>query len=90
MVSHIGREREIDEDETVLESTGMSSTKVGDPRKAASCAGVGHGGEQGRERGGEEGHGICAKRDQMKGVWMLCRKAKACVILENGLQILWA
>ena len=51
----------------------MSSAKVGDPRKAASCAGVGHGGEQGRERGGEEGQGICAKRDQMKGVWMVGR-----------------
>ena len=30
----------------------MSSAKAGDPREAASCGGVGHEGEQGRDRGG--------------------------------------
>uniref|UniRef100_A0A2N9GV38 Uncharacterized protein n=1 Tax=Fagus sylvatica TaxID=28930 RepID=A0A2N9GV38_FAGSY len=52
MVSHIGREKEIGEDDAASESIAMSSVKVGDSREAASCAGVGHEGEQGRERGG--------------------------------------
>ena len=30
----------------------MSSAKAGDLREAASCGGVGYGGEQGRDRGG--------------------------------------
>ena len=30
----------------------MLSVKAGDLREAASCAGIRHGGEQGRERGG--------------------------------------
>ena len=49
MVSHIGREKEIGEDDAALESTSMSSVKVGDSREVASCAGVGHRGEQRRE-----------------------------------------
>uniref|UniRef100_A0A2N9IQX8 Uncharacterized protein n=1 Tax=Fagus sylvatica TaxID=28930 RepID=A0A2N9IQX8_FAGSY len=40
----------------------MSSVKVGDPHEAASCTGVGHGGEQGRERGGWAGVGRERKR----------------------------
>ena len=101
MVSYIEREREIGKDDATSESIAMSSAKAEDLGEVASCAGVGHRGEQGRERGGEEGQGICvkretsegaglsAKRDQMTGVWVLCKKAEICVILENGLQIFW-
>ncbi len=63
---HLAREREIDEDDDVLESTAMSPVKVGDPRKAASYAGVGHRGKRGRER--ERGHGgLCEERDEWGG-----------------------
>ena len=47
----------------------MSSAKARDSREIASCAGVGHGGEQGRKRGGEEGQGICVKRETSEGGW---------------------
>ena len=47
----------------------MSSAKAEDLGEVASCAGVGHRGEQGRERGGEEGQGICVKRETSEGGW---------------------
>ena len=69
MVSYIEREREIGKDDATSESIAMSSAKAEDLGEVASCAGVGHRGEQGRERGGEEGQRICVKRETSEGGW---------------------
>ena len=74
MVSHIRRERQIGEDDAASESTEMSSAKAGDLREAASCGGVGHGGEQGRDRGGWAAVG----RER--------KESRSTRVLENGLQ----
>jgi hypothetical protein len=73
VVSHIGRERQIGEDDAASESTEMSSAKAGDLREAASCGGIGHGGEQGRDRGGWAAVG--RERKESRGTR----------VLENGL-----
>ena len=52
----------------------MSSAKAGDLREAASCGGVGHGGEQGRDRGGWAAVG----RER--------KESRSTRVLENGLQ----
>uniref|UniRef100_A0A2N9H1B7 Uncharacterized protein n=1 Tax=Fagus sylvatica TaxID=28930 RepID=A0A2N9H1B7_FAGSY len=51
----------------------MSSAKAGDLREAASCGGIGHGGEQGRDRGGWAAVG--RERKESRGTR----------VLENGL-----
>uniref|UniRef100_A0A2N9J132 Uncharacterized protein n=1 Tax=Fagus sylvatica TaxID=28930 RepID=A0A2N9J132_FAGSY len=63
----------------------MSSAKVGDSREAASCGGVGHGSEQGRDRGGWAAVGRERKesREQRKRVE---RDSRGTRVLENGLQ----
>ena len=85
MVSHIRRERQIGEDDAASESTEMSLAKAGDPREAASCGGVGHGGEQGRDRGGWAAVGRERKesREQRKREE---RESRGTRVLENGLR----
>ena len=93
MVSHIRRERQIGEDDAASESTEMSLAKAGDPREAASCGGVGHGGEQGRDRGGWGWLGSgWAREKREQGAEKECRErerereSRSTRVLENGLR----